>query len=174
MTPVEKGAYCKSCCKTVIDFTGMSDNEIIHNLYKKQDGASCGRFRNDQLNRPILFISPEVLQMNIPAWKKYLAILFICFSGMISGCGTDVPYGADLPVPDPPLQIQIKPGNAAGLMMKKETETAVKNIPGEKNDFPKGETMVAVSGNFIQTPDYVYGTYSGCSIIEQIFGPPKK
>ncbi len=88
MTPVEKGVYCKSCCKNVIDFTGMKDGEIYEYFQKKKDEPVYGRFRTTQLNRPIIEISPVIFAMEIPFWKKFLAALFIFFSAFITGCST--------------------------------------------------------------------------------------
>ncbi|MBC5833767.1 hypothetical protein G6N05_02600 [Flavobacterium sp. F372] len=52
MTPVEKGRFCASCQKTVLDFTYLSDNEII-NLVNKND-TLCGRINTSQLNRNLI------------------------------------------------------------------------------------------------------------------------
>ena len=52
MTPVEKGRFCASCQKTVLDFTYLSDNEII-NLVNKNDDL-CGRISTSQLNRNLI------------------------------------------------------------------------------------------------------------------------
>jgi hypothetical protein len=52
MTPVEQGRYCSSCQKNVVDFTTQSDEEII-SFFNKYDGSACGRFTDDQLDRPI-------------------------------------------------------------------------------------------------------------------------
>ncbi len=52
MTPVERGRFCASCQKTVLDFTYLSDNEII-NLVNKNDNL-CGRFGTSQLNRNLI------------------------------------------------------------------------------------------------------------------------
>jgi hypothetical protein len=52
MTPVEKGRFCSSCQKTVLDFTYLSDNEII-NLVNKND-TLCGRINTSQLNRNLI------------------------------------------------------------------------------------------------------------------------
>ena len=53
MLPNEKGKHCFSCQKTVVDFTKMTDSQIIlfFQDYKK---TTCGRFLDTQLNRPIL------------------------------------------------------------------------------------------------------------------------
>lgn len=59
MTPVEKGHFCNNCEKTVIDFSKMSDQEIV-NFYKKNGGKLCGRFHHSQLNRDIRLTPPKV------------------------------------------------------------------------------------------------------------------
>jgi hypothetical protein len=86
MTPTQKGMHCKACNKVLTDFSIMTDSEIADFFLTRKEEKICGHFRNAQLNRPVYFISPDVLLMDIPAWKKYIAILFICFSGLITGC----------------------------------------------------------------------------------------
>lgn len=104
MTPVERGAYCRSCCKEVVDFTTMSDKELFI-YFKNKRSATCGRFRDDQLNRSIPGISPDVLTMDIPLWKKFIAVLFICFSSFIIGCNNKKDHSKALEV-ELPLQVQ--------------------------------------------------------------------
>ncbi|HEY8898268.1 MAG TPA: hypothetical protein VIM79_25750 [Niastella sp.] len=53
MTPKEQGRYCGSCEKIVIDFTRMSDNELLNFFTKAAGQPVCGHFANDQLNRKI-------------------------------------------------------------------------------------------------------------------------
>ena len=53
MLPNEKGRHCFSCQKTVVDFTKMTDTQII-NFFQKYKSSTCGRFLETQLNRPIL------------------------------------------------------------------------------------------------------------------------
>src|SRR5258706_15853701 len=88
MTPLERGAYCASCRKEVTDFTGMPDTEIIDYFQKKKNEPVCGRFKTDQLNRPLIEISSAIFSMNILFWKKFLAALFIYFSAFITDCST--------------------------------------------------------------------------------------
>jgi hypothetical protein len=52
MAPNEQGAYCKSCCKTVIDFTRKTENEI-YEILANSDGNTCGRFTQFQLQQPV-------------------------------------------------------------------------------------------------------------------------
>ena len=48
MDVTERGAFCHSCQKEVIDFSAMTDREVIEYLEKHKTG--CGRFRQDQLD----------------------------------------------------------------------------------------------------------------------------
>ncbi len=52
MNPTEKGKFCNACAKQVIDFSLLSDNQILEFLNKSKTGV-CGRFANDQLSRPL-------------------------------------------------------------------------------------------------------------------------
>jgi len=46
--PTDKGAFCGSCAKEVIDFTKLSDEQVIA-YFQKQSSRTCGKFRPDQL-----------------------------------------------------------------------------------------------------------------------------
>jgi hypothetical protein len=65
MTPTEKGRFCASCCKQVIDFTHMSDSQLASFFGKPAGVALCGRLGDDQLDRDI-----EIPRKRIP-WAKY-------------------------------------------------------------------------------------------------------
>lgn len=65
MTPVEKGKFCGSCQKQVVDFSTMSERQVAEFFKKPSTGSVCGRFMTDQLNREI-----EIPKKRIP-WLKY-------------------------------------------------------------------------------------------------------
>lgn len=46
-TPTEKGGFCMNCQKEVIDFSGMTNQQIIKTLQHTKN--TCGRFQEDQL-----------------------------------------------------------------------------------------------------------------------------
>lgn len=50
MTPNEQGRHCMSCQKTVVDFTLMSDQEVL-NYISHASSSVCGRFNNHQLDK---------------------------------------------------------------------------------------------------------------------------
>jgi hypothetical protein len=64
MTPSEQGRFCSSCQKQVVDFSLMSDRQIIA-YFKQPRGSVCGRLHEDQLNRNI-----ETPKKRLP-WIKY-------------------------------------------------------------------------------------------------------
>lgn len=65
MTPEEKGRFCMACQKTVVDFTNMSDREILQH-FSNTTGNVCGRMHPDQLNRRV--VAPR--EPRLP-WLKY-------------------------------------------------------------------------------------------------------
>ncbi|MGB8192266.1 MAG: T9SS type A sorting domain-containing protein [Chitinophagaceae bacterium] len=65
MTPQEQGRFCGSCNKMVVDFSVMTDRQILEH-FSSYTGSTCGRFTNDQLNRPI---TPEVQKSK--GWFRY-------------------------------------------------------------------------------------------------------
>jgi len=53
MTPVEQGRFCGSCKKKVVDFSVMSDKDLLEYISKLAGQNTCGRFSNHQLNTNI-------------------------------------------------------------------------------------------------------------------------
>jgi hypothetical protein len=53
MTPDEQGRFCGSCKKIVVDFTVMSDKELLDYISNVAGQHTCGRFSNHQLNTDI-------------------------------------------------------------------------------------------------------------------------
>ncbi len=49
MTPETQGRFCNSCEKIVIDFSEMSDSEILQFFNKPKTEKICGRFKSEQL-----------------------------------------------------------------------------------------------------------------------------
>ena len=47
-TPADKGRFCSACSKVVVDFTSMTDAQLLNYLQQRK-GECCGKFRKDQL-----------------------------------------------------------------------------------------------------------------------------
>jgi hypothetical protein len=73
MTATESGKFCAACQKTVIDFSRMSDTEIIH-YFSDFKGETCGRLTEKQLNSVIA--EPLVLKPNY-RWAWALSALLL-------------------------------------------------------------------------------------------------
>jgi hypothetical protein len=87
MQKTTHGAFCNSCQKQVIDFTTMSNQQILNYLANNKAGA-CVRIQNQQLNQLNLIIDANIIYTNIRPWKKFLAIVLICFSTFLIACNT--------------------------------------------------------------------------------------
>lgn len=53
MTTVDGGKFCSRCCKTVMNFTNLSDGEILKRM-KKASHSACIRIREDQHERALI------------------------------------------------------------------------------------------------------------------------
>ena len=71
MTPDQRGRFCMSCQKTVVDFANMSDQEVIQ-YFNNLKGNTCGRFQDEQLNRDLR--SPGQSRLK---WYKYFLQVMI-------------------------------------------------------------------------------------------------
>lgn len=71
MLPEEKGRFCLSCQKSVIDFTKISDKEVIDLIQKPNQ---CGRFSTIQLNRINLKLEQQN-QFQFPRFLRYSPLL---------------------------------------------------------------------------------------------------
>lgn len=66
MTPAARGRHCASCQKTVVDFSNSTDATILA-YFKSANQSVCGRFKNEQLDRP-LHIEQSVHWWKFPRW----------------------------------------------------------------------------------------------------------
>ena len=76
MQPTEQGRFCASCQKTVVDYTKLSDQELV-GLLKKTSGPVCGRLRDDQLNRPLLLANAK----STFSWRRWVGMLTTALLG---------------------------------------------------------------------------------------------
>jgi hypothetical protein len=71
MTPADKGKHCAQCDKVVLDFTSMTDEQLLHFLLKHKN--VCGHFNKSQLNKTISIQGPQ--NFKIPQWPAIAAML---------------------------------------------------------------------------------------------------
>jgi hypothetical protein len=75
MQPNEEGRHCLSCQKTVVDFTFMSDEEIL-DWMATRGGSFCGRMQSGQLNR-------ELVARSRPWFKGWPAVWRFLVAGIL-------------------------------------------------------------------------------------------
>ena len=77
MTPTERGRHCAACAKTVVDFTRMTDAEVVRYLRHAGGQSVCGRARPAQLDRalapPPLLAAPHLAPLRRGAALASLA-----------------------------------------------------------------------------------------------------
>lgn len=75
MLPEEQGKFCLNCQKTVVDFSAMSDREIIE-YFSNYQGKTCGRFNNEQLNRTLSVSKSRSIGRWKYFWQIFLPAVF--------------------------------------------------------------------------------------------------
>ncbi|MDO8999153.1 MAG: hypothetical protein Q7W45_05260 [Bacteroidota bacterium] len=87
MTPNDKGAFCLSCQKNVVDFSNKTISQIKDFFKEKTDSTSvCGRFEEEQLNE----MSFDHFFNQFKNWKyfqKFALIAFFVFGFNLFGYG---------------------------------------------------------------------------------------
>lgn len=85
MTPAEKGRFCSSCQKTVIDFSGMADAEVVRRLSEATDTV-CGRLLDSQLERDFILYERNQFPVDLRAVLFGVALsLSACSTGYTQG-----------------------------------------------------------------------------------------
>lgn len=87
MSSAEKGRFCSSCQKIVVDFTNMSDRQVAE-FFKKSVGSVCGRLHQDQLNRDIV-----LPKKRIPWIKYFFTVTWPAFVLFLKSCTNDRTQG---------------------------------------------------------------------------------
>ncbi|AKQ46941.1 hypothetical protein TH63_16950 [Rufibacter radiotolerans] len=150
MTPQFQGRFCQNCQKTVVDFTQMSDAEVVEWL-GKETGNTCGRFSHTQIEKPLILIS-GYRQSHI--WKTASLVLAAWLSAK--------PVKADI---SPQVTATFQT-STTGLKVepKKEPADSTIIIKGKVVDGATQETMpgvtVQLKGTTIAAPTSVDGVFT--------------
>lgn len=78
MTPTEQGRFCNACAKEVIDFSMMSDTEVLNYFNTLTHEKVCGRALPTQLNRNISY--PKEPKKRLFWYWNYIVMFFMFFS----------------------------------------------------------------------------------------------
>ncbi|WP_299271850.1 energy transducer TonB [uncultured Psychroserpens sp.] len=89
MTPNEKGRFCQSCSKTVVDFTKMNTNEVQEFIHEHKHHRICGHIRQNQLDAVNLQISETVFEQTMSFHKLFLLALLLAMGTSLFSCSDD-------------------------------------------------------------------------------------
>ena len=115
MTPTSTGRFCQNCAKNVIDFTGLTDDQILA-LLKKSKGTLCGRVEATQLNRYLISRTES----------SFATRLFKAFAGILLLTSTKS-LAQELIAKQPRALIQIPTGGQReAIHLAKDSDYALK------------------------------------------------
>jgi hypothetical protein len=150
MTPNTQGAFCNSCAKTVVDFSGKSDEEVQKYLLENIDKKICGRFLPSQLDEepaeePKLKIAlePQPSKWNFPTYLmpiitpfRIAAMSLMLFASLaLSSCGNSNEAGGN------------DDGKTVGIMVVVPDSTqAQDSTNNDINNKVKGDIDLRVQG----------------------------
>jgi hypothetical protein len=86
MLPEEKGRFCQSCAKTVVDFTNSSPEEIIDYFIKNKESKTCGRFKREQLKEIQIEIPINIIYQQTSFRNVFMLALFISMGTTLFSC----------------------------------------------------------------------------------------
>lgn len=138
MTPSEKGRFCSSCQKEVVDFTGMTDDELFTFFAQKTQGSVCGRTHISQLDTPIA--KPVVLKKKRFWYWQYAASVLFLF---IKPGGTKAQVKPPVTVA-PPTTVRM--GTVAYVNPVEQTNLLLKGTVVDEKGDPITNASVVIKG----------------------------
>ena len=157
MSKAEQGRFCNSCQKVVINFSLMTDQELL-NYFKRPVPGVCGHFQERQLNRVIAPPSKP------RSWFKYLlqialpAFLFTAKSAAQRGRVVAVVQQSNVAESRPPLATTIHAANASDTLPP-QLQTIDGRVEDE-NGFPVPYATVMIKGTRVGTAADSAGRFS--------------
>ena len=163
MTPTDRGRVCGKCKKTIIDFRGMTDQEVAH-IHVFEDRQVCGVYRPDQLAMPTKIIHPA----EASSWKS----IVVGMAGLLSGVQISAQNESTVIATE---QLEIDPEHKPETIIEEKNEQSVAKqdsiiISGVVKSFqgnPIQFGVVVVKGTEKGTTTSMEGFYS-LDITDQI------
>jgi len=147
--PTTTGAFCQSCNHEVIDFTLMSEKEIIQFFRNQSDGV-CGRFQSDQLKT----YEEKIIHSISPGWnllKVGILALALMFAGQLASA-SNPPVKTPMEVIDEKQDDTNDPIQKDGItiqgMVTDENDAPFPGVNIYLKDNSTLGTVSDVSGNF--------------------------
>lgn len=157
MTPTEQGRFCSACAKEVVDFSMMTDNEVLNYFNNLTNEKVCGRAQPSQLDR-VITPNKEPVKKRFWYWN-YITMLFLFFNKTAGA----KPHGGIALTPVNKKLLKQTPGNFLFTASGKEKPGSNKVIAGKiTGENGKGIPFVRVqvkgTGRYVIADEY--GVYS--------------
>lgn len=133
MADAPRGKHCHQCSKNIIDFTVLTDSQIL-DLLAQNHQQICGRIAVDQLHRPLIPVSRNKWTF----WKKAMLSLSLLGSQMIQRTKANVQE----------IKTEIR-GNA--INPKATTLTLRGRVMGEDSISIRSGVLVRLQGDTLHT-----------------------
>ena len=130
MTPNEKGRFCQSCSKTVVDFTNMKTNEIQEFVHNNKQQRICGHIKQNQLDAINLQISDAIFEQKLSFHKLFLLALLLAMGTSLFSCSDDKGNTKKIER----VEIVEKAIDSIQIEVKKHHDSATTNTSKEKTD----------------------------------------
>ena len=98
MIPTDVGRHCAACQAQVVDYTRMTDGEVVAFLSQYHPVRRCGRFREDQMGRQLLAAARP-----LAGWRRWAGAAVLLLGSVLGmkaraqGSKPGVNAGAMLP-----------------------------------------------------------------------------
>ncbi len=135
MTPRDKGRHCVACQKTVVDFTTLTDEQIVKTF--ESEGQLCGRFKKQQLNREVVLSRKD--KNNYLSWAASGLLAFLAL-GHQEAYAQGEPKTEQTPSDTKP---QVKGKTAVSVL---QNHTISGNVIAESDGLPLPGANVFVKG----------------------------
>ncbi len=153
MTPAEKGRFCGQCQKTVVDFTTMTDDEVLDTL-KAATGNTCGRFLAQQLDRPL---QPTHLQRSWLRVKWFWAALISGALFANRSAAQKASYADTVVVTAPKSKPELVTMGA--VMMPAPQPIIIQGQVTDESGIPMAGVSVMIEGTTVGTNTNALGRY---------------
>jgi len=113
MTPNEKGRFCQSCQKSVVDIQSWSDEKLL-NFLSESKGKACIKASKHQLDRPLIHAPSSRLK-----WNAYIGGFLALF------ITSAVPAQSNCL---PPTKVQSQRNGMVPVIQSKDSTGSVRNV----------------------------------------------
>nr|WP_321246711.1 carboxypeptidase-like regulatory domain-containing protein [uncultured Psychroserpens sp.] len=129
MTQEQKGRHCRSCEKTVFDFTSKTDEYIVKTY--QEDIKLCGRFKTSQINRELVLSRKE--KNNYVSYVASTLFAFLSYGSM------------DIEAQEQPKVVNTNPSHYPTVKGKMAISILNKPINGTVTDNHDGLPLLGVN-----------------------------